>query len=192
MSNIDFDNPYPTPRVPPPIEVSPIPAHLVNFPRPKSTPSTIGPNVEDLLFAENPFRIRNEEYPPFTFPLSPAPSNKGSSPYFGAEYHHGSQTARSSPNRHHPIPIAPDPVGLRQLNALKRVHDEEFAEYGQRKRRTFHGRTSQFDSRPSLASPTKYPLFRCDSSDSESGCGHGRTPMYVHFYFFSCPSWSID
>jgi len=141
MPNLDFDkfekfeNPYPTPR-PPPIEVSPIPAHLINFPRPKSSPSTFGPNVEDLLFPENPFRIRHEEYPSFTFPMSPVPSAKSSSPYFGGDFHHA-HTARSSPNRHQPIPIAPDPVGLRQMNALKRMRDEEdfAAEFGQRKRK---------------------------------------------------------
>ena len=130
-----FDNPYPTPR-PPPIEVSPIPSHLINFARPKSSPSTFGPNVEDLLFPENPFRIRHDEYSNFTFPMSPVPSAKGSSPYYGGDFHHAA-TARSSPNRHAPIPIAPDPVGLRQMNALKRMRDEEdfAAEFGQRKRK---------------------------------------------------------
>ena len=104
---------------------------MLNIPRPKSSPSTFGPNVEDLLFPENPYKFRTEEYPSFTFPLSPA---KTSSPYFGGpEY---SMSARTSPARHAPIPIAPDPVGLRQLNALKRMRDEdEFAEYGQRKRK---------------------------------------------------------
>lgn len=133
---MDFENPYPTPRVPPPIEVSPIPAHLINFARPKSSPSTFGPNVEDLLFPENPFRIsRHEEYPPFTFPLSPVPSAKGSSPYFGGEAFHAPHS-RASPHRHQPIPIAPDPIGLRNMNALKRMREEEdFGDYGQRKRK---------------------------------------------------------
>ncbi|MCJ1293168.1 hypothetical protein MMC34_004721 [Xylographa carneopallida] len=138
MPSLDFDkfdNPYPTPR-PPPIEVSPIPAHLINFPRPKSSPSTFGPNVEDLLFPENPFRIRHEEYPPYTFPMSPVPSAKAPSPYYG-EHHHYAQTARSSPNRHGPVPIAPDPIGLRQMNVLKRMREEEefAADFGQRKRK---------------------------------------------------------
>ena len=42
----------------------------------------------------------------------------------------------ASPGRHGPVPIAPDPVGLRQLNALKRMReDEEYSENGQRKRK---------------------------------------------------------
>lgn len=101
--------------------------------RPKSSPSTFGPNVEDLLFPENPYKFRNDEYrdyPTFSFPLSPA---KTVSPYYGHEY---SVSARTSPARHAPVPIAPDPVGLRHLNQLKRMREEdEFAEYGQRKRK---------------------------------------------------------
>ena len=108
---------------------------MMNIARPKSSPSTFGPNVEDLLFPENPFRTRHyDDYPAFTFPMSPVPSAKGSSPYFGGDY--VPATTRSSPNRHAPIPIAPDPVGLRHMNALKRMRDEEdFAEYSQRKRK---------------------------------------------------------
>ena len=135
LPQLDYENSYPAPRVPPPIEVSHLPAHMMNIARPKSSPSTFGPNVEDLLFPENPFRItRHDEYPSFTFPMSPVPSVKASSPYFGGEYI--ANTTRSSPNRHAPVPIAPDPVGLRQMNALKRMRDEEdFAEYSQRKRK---------------------------------------------------------
>ena len=45
-------------------------------------------------------------------------------------------SSHSHSGRHAPVPIAPDPIGLRQMNALKRMRDEEeFAEYG-RKRRT--------------------------------------------------------
>ena len=104
---------------------------MLNIPRPKSSPSTFPPNVEDLLFAENPYKFqKTEEYPSFTFPLSPA---KTSSPYFTHDY---TTTSRTSPARHAPIPIAPDPVGMRQLHALKRkLEDDEFAEYGQRKRK---------------------------------------------------------
>ena len=130
--------------MPPPIEISHLPAHMLNIARPKSSPSTFGPNVEDILFPENPFRIR-EEYPQFNFPMSPVPSAKGSSPYYGNESYVPS-TTRSSPQRHNPIPIAPDPVGLRQMNALKRMRDEEdFQEYSQRKRKRA----------PSTAGPTE-------------------------------------
>ena len=112
---------------------------MLNIPRPKSSPSTFGPNVEDLLFPENPYKNfgrndfmnRSEEYPSFSFPLSPA---KTVTPYYDHPY---SVSARTSPARHAPVPIAPDPVGLRQLNQLKRMRDEdEYAEFTtQRKRK---------------------------------------------------------
>jgi hypothetical protein len=120
---------------PPPIEVSAVPPHMLNIPRPKSSPSTFGPNVEDLLFPENPYKFggRAEDFTFNGFPLSPA---KTTSPYFGG--HEYSVSARTSPARHAPIPIAPDPVGLRNLTVLKRMRDEEeqhYAEFGQRKRK---------------------------------------------------------
>ena len=137
----DFDTPFPQPTHtnttgarPPPIEVSAVPPHMLNIPRPKSSPSTFGPNVEDLLFPGDPYKLgRADDFTSFqTFPLSPA---KTASPYFSD--HGYSMSARTSPARHAPIPIAPDPVGLQQLNRLKRMRDDEdhFAEYGQRKRK---------------------------------------------------------
>jgi hypothetical protein len=144
LPNLDFESSYPTPRgAPPPIEVNAIPHHMLNIPRPKSSPSTFGPNVEDLLFSENPFKYRQtEEFPSFSFPMSPVPSAKASSPYFNeSHYGHGrSVSARTSPNpgRHHGMAtIAPNPLGLHNINNfLKRPRDDEdFAEYGQRKRK---------------------------------------------------------
>lgn len=131
----DYETPYTTPRIPPPIEVSPLPGHVVSYPRPKSSPSTFGPNVEDLLFPENPFRIKQDsDYGPPMFNMSPMSSSKAPSPYFGAEYPVSNPSV--SPGRQAPIPIAPDPVGLRQMNALKRMRDEEdYAELGQKRRR---------------------------------------------------------
>ncbi|KAL9637819.1 MAG: hypothetical protein Q9164_001962 [Protoblastenia rupestris] len=97
---------YSAPRRPPPIQVSQVPNHLLPLTRPKSSPSTFGPNVEDLLFTENPFRMKADEFPPPMF------------------------------SRTQPVPIAPDPVGLRNMNALKRMReDEEYADYGHKKRK---------------------------------------------------------
>lgn len=134
LNSNDYETPYHGPRIPPPIEVSPLPGHVVSYPRPKSSPSTFGPNVEDLLFPENPFRIKPEsEYAPM-FAMSPMPSSKAQSPYFGGEYPVSNPSI--SPGRQAPIPIAPDPVGLRQMNALKRMRDEEdYAELGQKRRK---------------------------------------------------------
>lgn len=130
----DYETPYCPPRVPPPIEVSPLPGHVVSYPRPKSSPSTFGPNVEDLLFPENPFRIKHEDFQPPMFSLAPMPSTKAPSPYFGGDY--AAPNPSASPGRPGPVPIAPDPVGLRQMHALKRMRDEEeYLEIGQKRRK---------------------------------------------------------
>lgn len=133
----EFDTtPYSSaPHIPPPISIT-HPSHVVPFSRPKSSPSTFGPNVEDLLFTENPFRIKNEDYatPMFSMSPQPVPSTKTPSPYYTGDYPASSLNA--SPGRHGPVPIAPDPVGLRQMQTLKRMReDEEYSEYGQRKRK---------------------------------------------------------
>ena len=141
LQHNEYDATFSAPHIPPPIEISPIPSHIpshvVPFSRPKSSPSTFGPNVEDLLFSDNPFRIKNEDYGPTMFSMSPQPlpsSSKAPSPFYGAEY--AVSNASVSPGRQAPIPIAPDPVGLRQMNALKRMReDEEYLEYGQKKRK---------------------------------------------------------
>jgi len=133
----DYETPYSVPHRPPPIQVSTAPATVTPFSRPKSSPSTFGPNVEDLLFTENPFRIQNEDYGPAMFSLSPhpVPSTKAPSPLYDARYP-VSNPSHSPGRQQGPIPIAPDPVGLRQMNALKRMReDEEYSEYGQRKRK---------------------------------------------------------
>ena len=131
----EFEPAYPIPKIaPPPIEISPIPSHVVA--RPKSSPSTFGTNVEDLLFSENPYRIRHEDtYPTPAFSMSPVQiTTKASSPFYGGDL--PTSASSMSAGRPAPIPIAPDPVGLRQMNALKRMReDEEYSEYGQRKRK---------------------------------------------------------
>ncbi len=129
-----YETPYPTPRIPPPIEITPLPGHVMTYPRPKSSPSTFGPNVEDLVFPENPFRMKNEDYPAQMYSMSPMPTTKAPSPYLGGDYQTSNPSV--SPGRQGLIPIAPDPVGLRQMNALKRMREEEeYSEYGQRKRK---------------------------------------------------------
>lgn len=134
MNLNDYEASYGGPRIPLPIEVSPLPGHVLSYPRPKSSPSTFGPNVEDLHFLENPFRTKNEDFPPPMFSMSPLPSSKAPSPYFGGEY--AASNPSVSPGRPGPVPIAPDPVGLRHMNALKRMRDEEeYLEIGQKRRK---------------------------------------------------------
>ena len=121
---------------PPPIQVSHMSNNLLPLSRPKSSPSTFGPNVEDLLFTENPFRIKNEDFPPAMFTLSPtlAPSSKLAEPFYSSSEY--PSNASQSPSRARPVPIAPDPVGLNNMNALKRAReDEEYSEYGHKKRK---------------------------------------------------------
>ncbi|KAL6714120.1 hypothetical protein ACLMJK_008614 [Lecanora helva] len=132
----DYETPYSTPHIPPPIEVSAVPSHLPSS-RPKSSPSTFGPNVEDLLFTENPFRLKQEDYGPPMFSMSPQhiPSSQAPTPFYDSGYP-VSNPSQSPGRQQGPVPIAPDPVGLRQMNALKRMReDEEYSEYGQKKRK---------------------------------------------------------
>lgn len=107
----------------------------MSIPRPKSSPSTFGPNVEDLLFPENPFRLKHDlDYGTPVFNMSPVPSSKAPSPYFSGDY--AVSNASISPARPAPIPIAPDPVGLRQMNAMKRMREEEdYADLTQKRRK---------------------------------------------------------
>lgn len=68
------------------------------------------------------------------FNMSPVPSSKAPSPYFSGEY--AVSNASISPGRPAPVPIAPDPVGLRQMNALKRMREEEdYADFTQKRRK---------------------------------------------------------
>ncbi|KAL2058089.1 hypothetical protein ABVK25_001707 [Lepraria finkii] len=134
----DYDTSYSSPHIPPPIQVSHMPSHIVPFSRPKSSPSTFGPNVEDLLFTDSPYRIKHEDYGPPIFSMSPQPLPSSSkappNPFYGAEYAVSNPSA--SPGRQAPIPIAPDPVGLRKMNALKiMLEDEEHSDYAQKTRK---------------------------------------------------------
>ncbi|KAL8721308.1 MAG: hypothetical protein Q9225_001968 [Loekoesia sp. 1 TL-2023] len=131
----DYDATFPAPRVPPPIEVSSLPGHVVSVPRPKSSPSTFGPNVEDLLFPENPFRMKSDEYVPSMYSMAPLQASKApTSSYYGSDF--GMAATTMSPARAGPVPIAPDPVGLQQMNALKRMREEEdYSEFNQKRRK---------------------------------------------------------
>lgn len=81
--------------------------------------------------------MKNDDYAPSMFSMSPqpVPSTKAPSPYYPPEYP-ASNPSHSPNSRHGPVPIAPDPVGLRQMNALKRMRDEEeYSDYGHKKRK---------------------------------------------------------
>ncbi|KAL8698871.1 MAG: hypothetical protein Q9224_001654 [Gallowayella concinna] len=106
----DYETAYPAPRIPPSIEVSSLPGHVISVPRPKSSPSTFGPNVEDLLFPENPFRLKSDDYMPPMYSMAPLQTSKapGTSLY----------------------------GGLRQMNALKRMREEEdYSDFNQKRRK---------------------------------------------------------
>lgn len=131
----DYETPYPAPRIPPPIEVSSLPGHVVSVSRPKSSPSTFGPNVEDLLFPENPFRLKSDEYMPPMYSMAPLQTSRApATSLYGGEF--GLSATTMSPIRSGPVPIAPDPIGLRQMNALKRMREEEdYSEFNQKRRK---------------------------------------------------------
>ncbi|KAI4229348.1 MAG: hypothetical protein L6R40_008060 [Gallowayella cf. fulva] len=109
----DYETPYPAPRIPPSIEISSLPGHVVSVPRPKSSPSTFGPNVEDLLFPENPFRMKSDDYMPSMYSMPPLQTSKApSTSLYGGDF------------------------GLRQMNALKRMREEEdYSEFNQKRRK---------------------------------------------------------
>ncbi|KAI4285035.1 MAG: hypothetical protein L6R38_000987 [Xanthoria sp. 2 TBL-2021] len=104
-------------------------------PTPKSSPSTFGPNVEDLLFPENPFRLKSDEYMPPMYSMAPLQTSKApATSLYGGEF--GLSATTMSPIRSGPVPIAPDPIGLRQMNALKRMREEEdYSEFNQKRRK---------------------------------------------------------
>lgn len=131
----DYDTSYSTTQVPPQLEVSSLPGHVVSVPRPKSSPSTFGPNVEDLLFPENPFRLKSDEYIPPMYSMPPLQTSKPpTNSYYGGDF--GMPANTMSPVRAGPVPIAPDPVGLRQIHALKRMREEEdYSDFNQKRRK---------------------------------------------------------
>ncbi|KAL9587122.1 MAG: hypothetical protein Q9203_003627 [Teloschistes exilis] len=108
---------------------------MVSVSRPKSSPSTFPSNVEDLLFPENPFKLRSDEYMPPMYSMAPLQATKApAGSLYGPDF--GLTTTTMSPMRAGPVPIAPDPIGLRQMNALKRMREEEdFSEFNQKRRK---------------------------------------------------------
>ncbi|KAI4186796.1 MAG: hypothetical protein LQ348_004172 [Seirophora lacunosa] len=60
---------------------------------------------------------------------SKAPTNS----FYGGDF---GMATTISPGRAGPVPIAPDPVGLRQMNALKRMREEEdYSDFNQKRRK---------------------------------------------------------
>ncbi|KAL9009272.1 MAG: hypothetical protein Q9173_005682 [Seirophora scorigena] len=130
----DYQTSYSAPRVPPQIEVSSLPGHVASVSRPKSSPSTFGPNVEDLLFPENPFRLKSDDYAPPVYSMPPLQTSKApTNSFYGGDF--GMATTAIPPARAGPVPIAPDPVGLRQMNALKRMREEDYSDFNQKRRK---------------------------------------------------------
>ena len=129
---------YPTSHRPPPIQVASSSNLAAQISRPKSSPSTFGPNVEDL-FSNNPFKAKNDEFPPAMFALSPHTGQiSGStltSPYYPpSEFPTPNPT--HSPNLARPVPIAPDPSGMNNMRSMKRAReDDETSDLGQKRRK---------------------------------------------------------
>ncbi len=118
---------------------------MVNIPRPKSSPSSFGANVEDLVFPENPYRSSGNVN--FTFPNYSMPPERLSNVYYGHEYRQDMQQSiamHSSPAMRQGSVIAspPNPQAHSQLNVLKRMHDENL-EYGGQRRKRVHSTVEQ-------------------------------------------------
>ncbi|KAL9595658.1 MAG: hypothetical protein Q9179_004900 [Wetmoreana sp. 5 TL-2023] len=67
--------------------------------------------------------------------MAPLQTSKAPNPpIYGGDL--GMTTATVSPIRSGPVPIAPDPIGLRQMNALKRMREEEdYSDFNQKRRK---------------------------------------------------------
>ena len=85
---------------------------LSDHTRREESPGVSGPNVEDLLFPENPFRIKSDDNHP-----TPVCSNLSAPTWISPSYstnHPPFSNTSVSPNRAGPGPIAPDQVGEKQ------------------------------------------------------------------------------
>ena len=94
--------------------------------------------MEDLLFPENPFRVKSDDpYSISAYSMSPVQMPTKASSMFNYPSDYPVSSSRGvSPNRSAPVSIAPDPAGLRQMNAMKRMReDEDYADIGQKRRK---------------------------------------------------------
>lgn len=91
--------------------------------------------VEDLLFPDHPFHLKSYEYMPPMYSMAPLQTSQApATSLYGADY--GLSATTMSPIPSGPIPIAPVPIGLRQMNALKRMREEEdFSDFNQKRRK---------------------------------------------------------
>lgn len=79
--------------------------------------------------------MKSDDYMPSMYSMPPLQTSKApSTSLYGGDF--GMTTTSMSPIRSGPVPIAPDPIGLRQMNALKRMREEEdYSEFNQKRRK---------------------------------------------------------
>ena len=106
-------------------------------PRPRSSPSTFGPNNGDIVWPGNPLGIKHANTEDFStssgYSNGAAPPVRSQSPYFG---NFGvSEISAPQPRKSYP-PIAPNPMGVfEKSSSLKRARTEETSPEAPQKRR---------------------------------------------------------
>ncbi len=116
-----YESPYSTPQISHLPEPLSLPNYTTILPRPKSSPGAFTHNADNFLFPSNPPRLKQVGVEDLTFSNSPLITARSPTPYYG---NFSVPEINSAPKIKAPIPIAPDPVGLRKINALKRTRDD--------------------------------------------------------------------
>ncbi|KAI9712992.1 MAG: hypothetical protein M1812_006740 [Candelaria pacifica] len=151
-----YESSYSTPQlshVPEPLS---LPNYSTILPRPKSSPGAFTHNADNFPFASNPPRLKQDGVEDLTFSNSPLITARSPTPYYG---NFSVPEIGSTPKIKAPVPIAPDPVGLRKINALKRTRDDyDLSETLLKRRKRSDSMTATTISNAELSSEEKLLL----------------------------------
>ncbi|KAI9838883.1 MAG: hypothetical protein M1819_004091 [Sarea resinae] len=103
--------------------------------QPRSSPQSFSRNVEDLIYTGNPLRIQHEAVEEASYENSPNLSARHESPQMYGTFGVSKLDPHAAPKKWVPVPIAPHPAGLEQINNLKRYRDDEESASSPPKRR---------------------------------------------------------
>ncbi|KAI9847725.1 MAG: hypothetical protein M1837_001973 [Sclerophora amabilis] len=100
--------------------------------RPRSSASIPLHGTNEFGFTNNTLGIKQEAVDDLNFTNSPHFSSRPNTPYFP---NFGLPEVSVSPPKKAPVPIRPNPIGLRPVNSQKRARDEESPELVSKRRR---------------------------------------------------------
>ncbi|KAI9880829.1 MAG: hypothetical protein M1830_000265 [Pleopsidium flavum] len=121
IDNVDYSSPFVAPQATQ-VFPSPIPDYSSGPSKTQTSPNTFSDNVEDVFFTTNPLGIKHESEEDSTLISSPRFTPGPPSPYFGS---FGVSKIHSSASKPAPVPIAPEPSGIRQTQTSKRSRDDD-------------------------------------------------------------------